>query len=91
MTEAGWLVHELLVVRSIDVVREVDKELCEAALGCGIVAEDRRESSIAERFGKALTQGFASASVIAQALNISIIRGYDEEQKLTEENSERRA
>lgn len=83
--------HELLVVRGIDVVREVDEELCEATLGCSVIAEDRGESSIAERLGEALAQSFASASVITQTLNVSIARGCIKKRRLTEGNSERRA
>lgn len=39
-----------LVVRSINnVIGEIDEELGQAALGSGIVAENRRESSISKR------------------------------------------
>lgn len=34
-----------------NVVREVDEQLGQAALGCGIVAENRREGGVAEGLG----------------------------------------
>jgi hypothetical protein len=43
------LVHELLVVRSFDVVREVDQQLGEAAFGGCIVPQHRREGRVTER------------------------------------------
>lgn len=46
-------------------IAEIDEKLCKTALGCGIVTEDWTKRRIAERFGKALAQGFAGAGVVA--------------------------
>jgi hypothetical protein len=46
--------HELLVVRSIDVVRKVDEKLSEATLGGCVVTQNGREGSIAKRLGETL-------------------------------------
>lgn len=69
--------HELLVVRSIDIVREIDEQLGEAALRRGVVTEDRGESGIAKRLRKALAQSFAGARVVTQALNVSNVWMYN--------------
>lgn len=66
-----YSMHELWVVRGIYIVREVDEELCEAALGSCVVTQDGGKGSVTEGLGKALTQSLASASVIAQAKAIS--------------------
>ncbi len=48
------------------IIGEVDEKLGQAALGGGIVSEDRREGRIAEGFGKALSEGLASTGVVAE-------------------------
>ena len=48
-----------------NVVREVDEQLGQAALSCGIVAENGGEGGVAEGLRKTLAKGFAGASVIA--------------------------
>jgi hypothetical protein len=63
--------HELLVVRSVHVVREVDQKLRKAALGGCVVSQNRREGGIAERFRKALAQSFAGTGIVTQARNVS--------------------
>lgn len=61
------LVKELLVAPNIaHVVREIDEQLSEATLGCGVIAEDGRESGVTKGLGQALTKRFTGASVVAQ-------------------------
>ena len=72
--------HELLIVRGIyDIVREVDQELSETALGGRIITQYRGEGGIAKRLWKALTKSFARTSVIAQAAPISSSSGMNAE------------
>jgi hypothetical protein len=65
------LMHKLLVVGSINVVREIDQKLRKAALGGCIVSQNRREGSIAEGLGKALAQSLTGTSIIAQTRDVS--------------------
>lgn len=55
------------MLRVGDVVTEIDEELGEASLCCGVVTEDGLESCVAEGFGEALAQGFAGSVVVAQS------------------------
>jgi len=71
------LVHELLLVGSFDVIREVYEQLSETAFGGCIVAEHRRKGCVTERLGQALAKSLASASVIAQAKNVNINKAND--------------
>ena len=48
------------------IIGEVDEKLSQAALGGGIVSENRRECRIAEGFGEALSESLASAGVVAE-------------------------
>ncbi len=50
------------------VLRQVDEQLGEAALGGGVVAQDGREGLVAEGLGKALSEGFAGAGVVAKSV-----------------------
>ena len=50
-----------------DVVGQVDEQLGEATLGCGIVAQDGAEGGVAEGLGETLAQGLTGAGVITQA------------------------
>lgn len=48
------------------VLRQVDQELGEAALGSRVVSQNRRECVVSERLGEALAQCFAGPRIIAQ-------------------------
>lgn len=50
------------------VLRQIDEQLGEAALGGGVVAEDGREGLVAEGLGETLSERFASARVIAESV-----------------------
>lgn len=50
----------------IAVVRQVDKELCQAALGGCIVAEDVGKSVVTEWLRQTLAQGLASTSIVTE-------------------------
>lgn len=63
--------HELRVVCSVYVVRKVDEKLSETALSGGVVSKNRGKGSVAKRLRKTLAQRLASASIIAQASDIS--------------------
>lgn len=52
-----------------NVVREVDQELGQAALGGSVVAEDGGEGSVSKGLRQALPECLPSSTVIAQALN----------------------
>jgi hypothetical protein len=49
-----------------DVIRQVDKQLGEATLRGGVVAEDRREGCISEGFRQALPKGLTGSGVVTQ-------------------------
>lgn len=49
-----------------DIVGEVDQELCETAFRGGVVAENRGEGGVSERFGETLSQSLARAAVITE-------------------------
>lgn len=51
-----------------DLVREREEQLRKTPLSCCIIAEHGGEGRIAEWFRKALTEGFASASIIAETV-----------------------
>lgn len=71
-TRGELLVHQLLIVPWLDdIIRKVDQKLREAAFCCSIVAENGREGGITERLWKALTQRFASTSIVAKAVVLS--------------------
>lgn len=57
----------LVASRFNDVVREVDEELGEAALGGGVIAQDRGKGCVSERLWKALSKGLAGTGVVTQA------------------------
>lgn len=50
-----------------NIVGEVDEQLGETPLGCGVVSEDRGECGISKRLGKALPKGFAGSGIVAEA------------------------
>lgn len=74
-----------------DIVGEVDEELSKASLGGCIVTENGGKGGIAERFGKALTQGFSGSAIVAQAAKISLVRNKNRDIQLTEGNSAQHA
>ena len=49
------------------IIREVDAKLGQAALGGGIVSEDRGEGGVTERLGEALPKGLTSTGVVAES------------------------
>lgn len=51
-----------------NVVREVDKELSKAALGGGVVAQNRRECCVSEGLGEALAKSFAGSGVVTESM-----------------------
>ena len=58
---------EAVLVVVDNTVGKVDQQLSEAALGCCVVAEDGRESGVAEWLWETLTESFAGACVVAEA------------------------
>lgn len=49
-----------------NVIRQVDQQLCQASLSCGIVTEHRGEGRITQGFGETLAKRFPSPCVVAQ-------------------------
>jgi hypothetical protein len=84
--------HLRVAARLDDVVGEVDEELGQAALSCGVVAQNRGEGGITERLRKALAKSLASTSIVAQARYMSVaIPSVAKTVTHTEESTERRA
>ena len=55
----------------IAVVRQVDKELCQAALGGCIVAEDVGKGVVTERLRQTLAQGLAGTRIVTKPVFLS--------------------
>jgi hypothetical protein len=81
----------VLLVRSINVVREINQELGKTPFGGCIVPKDRRERSIAKGLRKALTESFAGSGVITQAGDVSDTLKMKANRRNTEESTAQRA
>lgn len=51
----------------LGLVREGEEKLSETTLGGGVVSQDRRECSVAQRLGEALTKCFTGTSVVRES------------------------
>lgn len=51
-----------------DIIRQVDEQLGQAPLSCGVVTKNRGKGGVAQRFRKALPKGFAGAGIVTEAI-----------------------
>ena len=53
-------------------VGQSQKELSQAALGSGIISQDRRECGVSQRFWETLTKSLSGASVVGKPVKMLI-------------------
>ena len=55
-----------------NVVGQVDEQLGQASLSCGVVTKDRGEGRATQRLREALPKGFAGACIVTKAVEILV-------------------